>query len=171
MHIGSNSWEDICPIGKNIWRLLVLPQPRQPNQSPSPSPIPRTISRNNSHAKSAMSLTATQASPYPSAEPESQSARLGHLSHGTAHSFLESAEGTTRMQSWRLQDSQRLVEHVRMMLSHERAGADWEILEDKEWEEEGADANGKDGEGLSNAQEERGKGTNLWPRILSRGGS
>ena len=115
----------------------------------------------------------TQTSPYSPAGPEPQSTRLGHLSHGTAHSFLESAEGTACLQSWRLQDSQRLIEHVRTMLSHERAGADWEILEDKEWEDEGADAdnNGKDGEGLSNAQEERGKGTNLWPRILSRGGS
>lgn len=115
----------------------------------------------------------TQTSPYSPAEPEPQPARLGHLSHGTAHSFLESAEGTARLQSWRLQDSRRLIEHVKMMLSHERAGADWEILEDKEWEDEGADVdgNGKDVEGLSNAQDERGKGTNLWPRILSRGGS
>lgn len=160
-------------MGKNLWRLLVLPQPRQPNQSPSSAPIPRNISRNDSHAKLATSLTPTQTSPYLSAEPKPQSPSLGHLSHGTAHSFLESAEGTTRLQSWRLQDFQRLIEHVRMMLSHERAGADWEILEDKEWEEEGADtaASGKDGEGLLNAQEDKGKGTNLWPRILSRGGS
>lgn len=160
-------------MGKNLWRLLVLPQPRQHNQSPSPTTIPRNISRNDSHAISATSLMPTQTSSYSPAGPEPQSARLGHLSHGTAHSFLESAEGTARLQGWRLQDSQRVIEHVRIMLSHERAGADWEILEDKEWEEEGADAdnNGKDGEGLPNAQEERGKGTNLWPRILSRGGS
>lgn len=61
---------------------------------------------------------------------------LGHFSHGTAHSFLAAAAGTEYMRGWRLQSAVKVVEKVKAMLLSERTGAEWEILEGNEWEEE-----------------------------------
>ena len=40
------------------------------------------------------------------------------------------------MRDWRLQSPVKVIEKVKAMLLAERTGAEWEILEGKEWEEE-----------------------------------
>lgn len=44
------------------------------------------------------------------------------------------------MREWRLQSPIKVIEKVKAMLLAERTGAEWEILEGNEWEEEEAQA-------------------------------
>lgn len=119
-------------MGKNLWQLLVAP-PRS-HQGSGPTLMPRTSSR------PAVSPVPTSAVPDVPENSKLPSAMLGHFSHGTAHSFLAAAAGTEYMRGWRLQSPVKVVEKVKAMLLSERTGAEWEILEGNEWEEEAAAA-------------------------------
>lgn len=108
---------------------------------------------------------------------------FGHFSHGTAHSFLAAADGMEYMRGWRLQSPVRVIEKVKAMLLSERTGAEWEILEGNEWEEEAGpgtqgevgkdwDGKAKEGEGVdvgTGEEEGKGKGTSGWMKLKSRG--
>lgn len=115
-------------MGKNLWQLLVAPPH---HQGSGPTLIPGTSTR------PAVSRVPTSTVPnVPEELKGPPSAMLGHFSHGTAHSFLAAAAGTEYMHGWRLQSPVKVVEKVKAMLLSERTGAEWEILEGNEWEEE-----------------------------------
>ncbi len=161
--IGTNGWEDVCTMGKNIWQLLVPPTP--PDVSRSPTPIPRSTPSQDSLSRPVLSRTPTHTKPHLLHAHKPQSGMLGHFSHGTAHSFLAAADGTEHMRNWRLQDPLKIIDSVMTMLSNERAGAEWEILDGNEWEQGGSP--GKEGDGPGNAEDGKGKGTNRWSRFRS----
>lgn len=211
LNIGANSWEEVCAMGKNLWQLLVAPPPRHEGSGPTLIPGPSS--------RPAVSRVPTAAvSNVPEDSKAAPSAMLGHFSHGTAHSFLAAAAGTEYMRGWRLQSPLKVVEKVKAMLLSERTGAEWEILEGNEWEEEAAAAvaargggevghaggkewgDGVDGnhvhakegsgggeggdEGMGNASAAtamaammgdedggKGKGSNGWMKVKSRGGT
>lgn len=117
LDIGNSSWEDVCAMGKNLWQLLLGPPPllrRQP--SAKDLPVPATARIKN------LAPSASQTS-------------LGHFSHNTAHSFLSASEGVDYMNGWRLQSHIKVIERVKAVLLSERDGAEWQILEENEWEE------------------------------------
>lgn len=128
MNTGGSSWEEVCAMGKNLWHLLLAPPSRPPviredssrssPQKPTNFPIPNTSSRP------------------PTADNSKDAPTLGHFSHGTAYGFLASASGVEYMRDWRLQAPVKVIEKVKAMLLAERTGAEWEILEGNEWEEE-----------------------------------
>lgn len=119
-------------MGKNLWQLLIAPPPS--HQGSGPTLMPWTSSR------PAVSHVPTSTVPDVPEDSKLPSAMLGHFSHGTAHSFLAAAAGTEYMRGWRLQSPVKAVEKVKAMLLSERTGAEWEILEGNEWEEEAAAA-------------------------------
>lgn len=142
-------------MGKNLWQLLVAPP--APHQGSGPTVMPGIISR------PAISRVPTSALPnVPEDSKAPPSAMLGHFSHGTAHSFLAAAAGTEYMRGWRLQTPVKVVEKVKAMLLSERTGAEWEILEGNEWEEDAAAtvpmAAGGGGEAVHAGVKERGNG-------------
>ena len=49
------------------------------------------------------------------------------------------------MRDWRLQSPVKVIEKVKAMLLAERTGAEWELLEGNEWEEEDAQADASEG--------------------------
>ena len=104
-------------MGKNLWQLLVA-GPTAPR-----SPISRNVSVQDRVASS------------PTRKAQSP-ATMGHYSHGTAHSLLAAAGGMEYMRGWRLQSPVKVIEKVKAVLLSERTGAEWEILEGNEWEEE-----------------------------------
>ena len=124
LHVSSNSWEDICALGKNLWHLLVeVPQLRT---------TPHPILRNNPGTNS----TPLEDPSSRSEPPEESSPRvfLGEYSHGSARCFLGGAKGTEIMQGWKFQSPVKVVDKVKSMLLGELAGAEWEILDGNEFE-------------------------------------
>ena len=115
-------------MGKNLWHLLLAP--------PSRSPIPREDSNRSSPQKPPDSHNPNISNRQPVADNGKNAPTLGHFSHGTAYGFLASASGAEYMRDWRLQAPVKVIEKVKVMLLAERTGAEWEILEGNEWEEE-----------------------------------
>ncbi|KAI4163784.1 MAG: hypothetical protein LQ342_002557 [Letrouitia transgressa] len=182
LDVGAKSWDEVCAMGRNLWQLLVAPPPAISNDIPSGRYQANT-------AKTSGGPSSGQA-PKDLALPASM---LGRYSHNTAHSSLTAAEGTDFMRGWRLQSPLRVVEKVKAMLVSERTGAEWEVLEDKEWEI-GSHQSDKMGElatlmeetvlvkGLeqgnteltgaveSEDKEEKGRSTSGWTKLKSRSG-
>lgn len=105
------------------------------------------------------------------------------------------------IRGWRLQSPVKVIEKVKALLLSERTGAEWEILEETEWEEKSphpSEAATKEASveeeavlikgrkktggfdegrsiistvtGVGEEADERGKGTNGWTKVKSRGG-
>jgi hypothetical protein len=74
--------------------------------------------------------------PRASEECDSATPLVGHYSHGTNHSFLNSAEGMAYMRDWKYASPVRLIEKVKNALASERI-AEWEVVEEAEWEATG----------------------------------
>lgn len=128
MNVGGSSWEEVCAMGKNLWHLLLAPPPR--------SPMSREISSKDSPQMATSSRILNISNHPPAADTTEDAPTLGHFSHGTAYGFLVSASGAEYMRDWRLQSPVKVIEKVKAMLLAERTGAEWEILEGNEWEEE-----------------------------------
>lgn len=143
MSVGGSSWEEVCAMGKNLWHLLLGP-PLRP-------PLSREISSKTSPQKSNTS------NPLPTAK---NTPTLGHFSHGTAYGFLGSASGAEYMRDWRLQSPVKVIEKVKAMLLAERTGAEWEILEGNEWEED---------EGQADAPMHHGRHVDRAPKMEETG--
>ncbi|KAF2459752.1 UV radiation resistance protein and autophagy-related subunit 14-domain-containing protein [Lineolata rhizophorae] len=112
------SFADICTIGRNLWLLLV----RQPMLSPSQS-IQDLVEN------------ATDDAPKPL-----RRVNMGEHSHATAHSFLPSAtQGLEYMDAWRIGTLTKVIDKVKTHLTQEMQGAEWEVLDEKEWEMDPSD--------------------------------
>ncbi|KAL8992752.1 MAG: hypothetical protein Q9169_006867 [Polycauliona sp. 2 TL-2023] len=123
LDIGANSWEELCDLGKNLWKLLAA----ELASSPPETDASRRVIKHDDKLDAALS-TAQQ-------PPRSDSSiAFGQFSHGTVHSNLATASGHNIVHGWRLQDPIRIVAKVKQMLSTDRTGTGWEMLEGKEWE-------------------------------------
>ena len=130
LNVGENSWEEICAMGRNLWQLLVA------ESNVSRPPPPRGISGHTLAAHPSVTPRKDAATRIDNTVKAQSPATLGHYSHGTAHSFLANAEGMEYMRGWRLQSPVKVIEKVKALLLSDRTGAEWEILEGNEWEEE-----------------------------------
>ncbi|CAL3972444.1 unnamed protein product [Diplocarpon coronariae] len=126
-----NGFEDICNIGRNLYHLLIGPKPRSAPSSrapPSAQSTPTKGSRDTEVESDGSKATITT---------------VGRYSHGTAHSFLGSAEGTEFIRSWKLLSPMKLVDKLKGKLLSEVANAEWEVLDADAWavdDEPGRDA-------------------------------
>lgn len=123
---GEDSWEDVCNIGKNLWKLVTA---EQSGSHPASAPQDPQIKQNPHANLQHPAPTILQGIPQTAAK--SLPTSFGYWSHDTVHSNLASAE---HMRSWRLQDISKVIDRVKHMLLSDRTGAGWEILEGKEWE-------------------------------------
>ncbi|EEH33617.2 hypothetical protein PAAG_04667 [Paracoccidioides lutzii Pb01] len=126
LDVGFDSWENICDVGHNLWMLLVA----QPSQA---SAITRALSTRDNQAKL---QDTNKDAPKNNLQRTRSSPMFGHYSHGTAHSFLGSAEGTEFMKKWKLLSSTKLADKLKSTLLGEMASAEWELLDRTEWEDE-----------------------------------
>ena len=175
--VGRSSWEDVCAMGKNLWQLLLDPPPDARKQLVSKNKVEaHTLPEIGDDTRKLLSM-------------------LGHFSHGTAHSFLSAAKGLDYMSGWRLNSPLKVIDRVKAMLQNERDGAEWQLLEENEWEEaendvtdvmgeelkdavnsesrpQGIDTDGDQADKISQGDEEgesRTKGTSGWTKLKSRG--
>ncbi|KAE8408821.1 UV radiation resistance protein and autophagy-related subunit 14-domain-containing protein [Aspergillus pseudonomiae] len=123
LHITSDSWEEICSIGKHMWQLLVAP----PAQT---STLVRAFAGRDIQPK----VKITKDSPKTIIQRTKSFPMLGHYSHGTVHSFLAASEGTEFTRTWRLPTPTKVADKLKSSLLGEMASAEWEVLEKKEWD-------------------------------------
>ncbi|EKD18222.1 uncharacterized protein L3040_007608 [Drepanopeziza brunnea f. sp. 'multigermtubi'] len=148
--VGEDStFEDVCNIGRNLYNLLIGPKAR-------PAPSSRAASNQSTPTKGGRDT-----------DGESDRGRIplvtmGTYSHGTAHSFLGSAEGTDLIRSWKLTSPMKLVDRLKGKLLSEVANAEWEVLNADAWSVD--DAMGDDGVVVAARQE---GGRNLDPGMQS----
>ncbi|KAK5000011.1 hypothetical protein LTR66_001053 [Elasticomyces elasticus] len=180
---GIDTWEDVCAIGKNMHRLFVV----TPNAQ-------RLNSRNEgTSTRPPVSRTSTATTVTPSNEPDLP-IKLGTFSHNSTQALLCAPEGNELMHGWKLTVPAKVIDKVKSYLLTEMSGADWEMLEEREWMEERDDEQAvlvggtrRDdaaqgavhpamsvmtiaGAPLGDAFEARAKGTSGWTRVKSRGG-
>lgn len=123
--LASDSWEEICDIGKNMWQLLVAP----PAQA---STLMRVFAGRDIQSK----IKTSRDSPKTTIQRTKSFPMLGHYSHGTVHSFLGASEGTEFMRTWKLPTPTRVMDKLKVTLLGEMASAEWELLEKQEWDDE-----------------------------------
>lgn len=160
--VGPNcTYEDVCAIGVNFFNLLIgtSPRPAPPSQS------------NAAHKGG-------------DTEPkieENQRSSMGRFSHGTAHTFLGSAEGQEFIRSWKLLSPTKLAYRLKGQLLGEMTGAEWELLDQNAWEVEDGEDEGavlvaaKDGASTTDSlitgdlgNEERKPGNSGWTKVKPR---
>ncbi|KAI5283564.1 hypothetical protein KEM54_002029 [Ascosphaera aggregata] len=147
---GTESWEDICDIGHNLYRLFIAPPAQAPSSSASP--------------KSSRNLADPPSSRLQPRTTNNHSA-LGRYSHGSAQFFLCSAEGTEFMGNWKYNGPGRFVEKVKGALISEIHSAEWELLDGQDWsrdnegevERERKDSQAEPGENLEQTPKEERK--------------
>ncbi|KAI9934399.1 hypothetical protein MW887_000013 [Aspergillus wentii] len=125
LNLASDSWEEVCDIGKNMWQLLVAP----PAQA---STFMKAFAGRDIQSK----IKAAKDPPKTIIQRTKSFPMLGHYSHGTVHSFLGASEGTDFMRTWRLPTPTKIVDKLKSTLLGEMASAEWELLEKREWDDE-----------------------------------
>ncbi|KAE8147562.1 UV radiation resistance protein and autophagy-related subunit 14-domain-containing protein [Aspergillus avenaceus] len=125
IQLASDSWEEICDVGRNMWHLLVAP----PTQA---STLNRAFAGRDIQPK----VRAAKDSPKTIIQRTISFPMLGHYSHGTVHSFLAASEGTEFVRTWKLPTPTKVSDKLRSSLLGEMASAEWEVLEEKEWDDE-----------------------------------
>lgn len=146
INLGSDSWEDVCDIGKNLWQLLVA----SPAQA---STLTRAFAGRDVQAK----LKAANDSPRTTIQRTKSFPMLGHYSHGTVHSFLGASEGMQFMRTWKLPTFTKVVDKLKSTLLGEIATAEWELLDKTEWDDEAQEPPQPSAEEPSTAPEPDGK--------------
>ncbi|KAJ5545315.1 hypothetical protein N7535_006302 [Penicillium sp. DV-2018c] len=124
INLSSDSWEEVCDIGKSLWQLLVAPPAH-----------PSTLMRAFAGRDTQTHIKTAKDSPRTSIQRTTSFPMLGHYSHGTAHSFLEASEGVEFMRMWKLPTPTKVVDRLKSNLLGEMTSAEWELLEEKEWDE------------------------------------
>lgn len=128
INLTSDSWEEVCDIGKSMYQLLVAP-PAQP------SSLMRAFASRDAQTK----IKPSKDSPQTTIQRRKSFPMLGHYSHGTVHSFLAASEGSEYVRSWKLPTPTRIVDKLKANLLGEMTSAEWELLEENEWDEEAAE--------------------------------
>ena len=150
LNLTSDSWEEVCDIGKNIWQLSVAP----PVQASTlmKAYASRDIPSKSRGSKDSLKTTIQRTKTF---------SMLGHYSHGTAHSFLGASEGTEFMRTWKLPTPTKVVDKLKSTLLGEMASAEWELLEEKEWDDETQEPSQSLQETLLPVKQRHGRGLGL----------
>lgn len=116
-----DSFEDVCSMGQNLWRLLIGDQlhrravePAFPSSLPPPAGSPREEGRG---------------------EITNPKSTIGRWSHGTVHSSLGGAEGTEFVRNFKTLSPLKFADRLKKRLSSEAGMLEWENIEGDEFEE------------------------------------
>lgn len=114
-----NSFDDVCDIGRNIWLLSIAQQSSATDRERRD----KGASEGGSRAR----------------KPVAETLRFGSLSHGNLRHCIASHEGSTLMQDWRLSQPHRLIDKLRNHLLIEITGAEWDVVDDHDFDLEDED--------------------------------
>lgn len=109
-----NTFEDTCVLGRNLWQLLNMKDRKRPSLDRKDSITP--------------------------AKADSREAvRLGVFSHASAQYNLAGYDGLSFMKDFKLGTQARLGDKLKTFLLNDMSGAEWDLLEGREWDEERED--------------------------------
>ncbi|MCJ1232618.1 hypothetical protein MMC14_000571 [Varicellaria rhodocarpa] len=179
LDIGAKSWEDVCAIGKNMWLLLISP-PSYIRPAPPSRTTSAKISNNTSKLTPPINQPQHPQPSLPSALPAdlvpspSPTITLAHFTHNSSNHFFAGAEGAEYLSGWKLANPIRVIEKVKAALASERMGAEWEYLEDGEWNEGDGGEDGRGTGGVGEGAKGKGiaaaTGTSGWTKLKRRDG-
>lgn len=109
-------WEDICPMGRNLYRLLIMQETYHPQRPENP------LDKN----------TTTKASS--KGQLRRAPVGFGQLSHATSHSYMNLAENVQYLSGWNLSPT-KIVDELKAYLLAEQQAQEWDVLNQKEWED------------------------------------
>lgn len=111
-----NSYEDVCNMGQNLWRLLIGDRLHRKSVEPT---FPTSINPADN-------------TPRDDAVDDLDKPQIGRWSHGTMHTFLGSADGTEFSRSFKLLSPTKLVDRLKKRLSSEAPMLEWEKIDGDE---------------------------------------
>lgn len=111
-------WEHVCDMGRNLFQLFLADHPEGTEKQ-----------RRSSQPATGTSTPSQEAS----------TPRFGDFSHASSHKNLAGPEGTEWMRTWRIPSLARIIDKVKSHLLTEMSGAEWELLDEQEWNEERED--------------------------------
>jgi hypothetical protein len=109
-------WEDICPMGRSLHRLLIS-QETYFHQRPQ-NPLDKDVTARSS---TKMPLRQTPVG-------------FGQLSHATSHSYMNIAENAQYLSGWSISPT-KIVDELKGFLLAELQAQEWDVLNQKEWED------------------------------------
>lgn len=109
-------WEDVCPLGRNLYRLLIALETHRPQRVENPLDKDITTAMSS---KTAVERTLVG---------------FGQLSHATSHSYLNLAENLQHLSGWTLTPT-KIVDELKAFLLAEQQAQEWDVLNQKEWED------------------------------------
>ncbi|KAK4648602.1 uncharacterized protein QC761_111680 [Podospora bellae-mahoneyi] len=146
------SYDDVCNIGHNLWRLLIGDQLHRRSVEPTfPS-----------------SLTPPAGSPRDgdNGDVTKPKSMIGRWSHGTAHTSLTSAEGVEFVRNFKIYAPLKLADRLKKRLASEAPMLEWENIEGDEFEDGFEDVRAAGtSDGTSGGT---GRGTSGWTRVKHR---
>lgn len=125
---GTNTWEEICNIGKNLHRLMYTTA-----QTPSTTRNASVRESSNKEVLRTKTLPSTQD------VKRAASGMLGQGSHLAAYDNLDGSEFTRSLQVWQYSTFTRISSSLRNALLNEMNNAEWELLQEQEWDDGGED--------------------------------
>ena len=117
---GIETWEDACNIGRNLSHLIFAP-----SQRPS---LQQTSSNNN---------VPTKKLPRKGLNKNTANSNLAQFSHSSAHAFLGNASAGENNQALKLSKYTMIFDPLRRTLVTEMKNAEWEVLEEDEFDDGG----------------------------------
>ncbi|KAJ4372152.1 hypothetical protein N0V83_003925 [Neocucurbitaria cava] len=109
-------WEDICPVGRNMHRLLIAQESHLLQRLENP------LDKDTTSTKS------------PKSGLRKTPVGFGQLSHATSHSFINIAENAQYLSGWSV-SSTKIVDELKAFLLAEQQAQEWDVLNQREWED------------------------------------
>ncbi|KIV85786.1 hypothetical protein PV11_01444 [Exophiala sideris] len=124
---GTESWEDVCDIGRNLYQMILAP--------PQSAATFRTLTQRDLQIRQHRS----QSTSTPASDSNMLVGRLGTGSHTSAHTFLGalSSDGDNPVRYWRLNKHTMVGDPLKKHLLGEMNNAEWELLDEGEWDDGG----------------------------------
>ncbi|KAF1912262.1 UV radiation resistance protein and autophagy-related subunit 14-domain-containing protein [Ampelomyces quisqualis] len=109
-------WDDVCPMGRNLHRLLITQE---------------TYARQRLENPLDKDMTSKSSSKAPLRKTPPG---FGQLSHATSHSNMSVAENVQYLGGWSLTPT-KIVDDLKAYLLAEQQAQEWDVLNQKEWED------------------------------------
>ena len=123
---GTNTWEEVCNIGKNLHHLIIIQSPAPPlARAASDMGMPKRPQQGRNMSSPLYTLR------------RDLGAGLGKYSDLSAVNYGSKAERSEVLLSWKYVGWQAIAAPLRKVLYEENVSAEWELLKDQEWDDGG----------------------------------